>query len=192
MKKFFIAAISALTLSAASALAQNQGEMYVGGTIGGAYYNKVGQFNFQGEFGYFFIDNFRANLGVGYQHVGNSQEVRTTNDSFVIEPEFAVYIRLIDKLFYTPEIGVDLGWGDANNRYENYSTHQPSFIWNLYLNYACFEYKPVRYLGFTVNVGSISVGGTKVKESNQIPESYEGSFGVNLLASCSIGAKYYF
>jgi hypothetical protein len=175
MKKITILFVAVIAMFATSANAQEKGEMYVGGTLGfsiasvgaNGHMATGGSFNVTPEFGYFVADNLKIGAELTYGISGGTH-------TMLLMPNVAYYLRIVDKLYYTPQLS--LGGGFAAD--SGYSAG--AFAVSLHL--ASLEFKPVENMG--ISVGLVDLNYTRVSKSNGV--------GFNFLTSPSVGFRFYF
>lgn len=215
MKKLFFI-ISAM-LIAATSFAQMRGDMYVGGTLGivsGSsssvqIYNKttiksdpVNSVNFSlaPEFGYFVIDNLKvgAKIGYGVNATGND-DIWANEHNFIIGPNVAYYLKLADRFYYVPEIG--LYASVLSNVADITSNTKTTFTQggiNLAFNIGSFEFMPAPNWGINFNLLGFNFNWVSGNKDLEIvgKETYttinSSQFNFNLCAGAMIGVRYYF
>lgn len=208
MKKILFSAVALLCMGVA-ANAQTKSEMYVGGSICGSMDNSFsgtststslsGSLN--GSFGYFFTDNLRAEMSLGfsgYNTISNDEMLSSSHpgSSFNVRPSAAYYMKIADNIFYTPEIGTSLQFGQNKSISTMNGVKSPEFVssvfnWFVYAYFAQFEYRLNAKFAVSFSLGSLSFGGNSNKQKGSSMEPYtSSSFGLNL-NSGSISVKYY-
>lgn len=229
MKKVFV--FSLAMFIATASFAQMKGEMSVGGKLGvtarsltGSVTMKVGSntetgknnpssavnFIIAPEFNYFVIDNLQITGRLAYgissnamKDIESDSRATVNTHSFMIGPAVSYYLKLADKLYYTPEVGIYASVyveesilktsGDKN------VSKSPAFGGaDLQFNLASFEYRPTDRLGINLNLLTMDVNmltvsenntmmGTEVKTTTNLTD-----FNFNLGAGVTVGVKYYF
>ncbi len=121
-----IAAIVALTFGANAQT--EQGNILLGGTVGGAINNpdnsddtdaSLSEFTVIPQIGYFIADDFALGLGLGYNMLDNRQddtaggENSTVTNTFIVRPFGRYYIELGDQFSFFTELGVGIGFGNS-------------------------------------------------------------------------------
>lgn len=215
MKRIAIVCTLLCFLGVTALNAQNQGDMYISGSIGMAGNStKVTaenttvkspggfQMSITPQFGYFIIDNLELHLGLGYSFqkepdVSDPDYKSSTNTGmFVINPGISYYVPIVEnKFFYAP--GLDLGVGFGSQNYKTETSKEKLFgVTNFYISLSLlsFEYRPVHNFGISFRAGDLTyslmqykqtVGDETMKVSNN-----NFNFGLNL--SASLGFRYYF
>lgn len=161
---------------------------------------------FSPQFSYFVIDNLELSAGLEYNM--NKEFSETYNDKnyfntthiamFTIGANY--YIPVIkDKLFYTPGVQFGFGGGSYKSPDIDYTTDNVAttttkvpFTFGFSADLGKFEFKPVDYLGislnlldFTVLYNTIETGVDEIKASTT---SFTAGFNYGM----SVGVKYYF
>lgn len=192
-KKIIAAAFAALAFTLVGA-AQQKGSISLSGKLGldvGASTSKVKigdnttksdvgynpAFNLDAEIGFFPVDNFKIGLGLGYSYAGSQTAksddkwLMSRTNLFVLNPNFAYYLKIVDRFYYTPEIGVDLGFGGYRTDITTSNNiHQGAFAYNVYLLPANFEFKINKHWSLGMGFGSLGYAGTVIK-ADQDPDS---------------------
>lgn len=119
------------------------------------------------DFGYFVCDNFKVSLNVGWMFNNQATENiygidggwnKTTTSSFELNPSLSYYCRIIDGLYYTPEVGAAFGWG--KHRVPSYTSDErissPCNGWDVYGYVASFEVKVTDTFALGVAYGRIA------------------------------------
>ncbi len=205
MKKL-ITLLTICLLSATAAFAQNEGDMYAGGSISlgaGSYSTTVRQggisstdatpmtttFSIAPTFGYFIADNMRvsASLGYGLESSG-SKDNRTSISSFLIGPEFSYYVCLADNFYYTPEIGIYGGFSAYSQKLGSTTESTTMGAFGITLNFIQLEMRPIENISFSINIMSLEYVGAS-KTVNNVTYS---SNNVRFNFDATIGVRYYF
>ena len=177
MKRLIYLLLSLSVLFSTTAFAQEKGDMNVGGSIGLGI-TAVGNdglsesavtFSFAPEYSYFVVDNFRVGADLSLSIV---EELTT----FTVESAFSYYVKLVDKLYYTPELRI--GGGLAAS--DGYSTG----LFSLGLDLFALEFKPSNRIGLSVSLVNMSF--------IALPEVEINTFNFNLISSPQFGFRYYF
>ncbi len=201
MKKILI--IAAAFLVSATAFGQKKGDMYVGGglTLGagtssyttsyeGTSSTTKGStpvtFSISPSFGYFLWDNIRVggSLAYGVQAQPDSYSTHT----FMVGPEAAYYLRLADKFYYTPELGLYGGLYADSTHSGSTTTTTTWGAFSVGLSLAQVEFRPLGNIAFAVDVMNMGYV-YRSRTENDIKRSY-GSFNFDLNASVAV--RYYF
>lgn len=178
MKKLLVILVAIVACST-SALAQEKGDMYVGGYTGVAI-QSVGvegesvaeaAFAIQPEFGYFVADRLKVGASIGYG-------VSSGTHSFTIAPNVAYYVRMCDGLYYTP--GLELGFAMAAMD----ELSLPGFAMALHL--FTLEFRPTEHFGFSANL--LSLDFAALSKNGITASTVDFTLGV----SPTVGFKYYF
>lgn len=173
-------AVVALSLNV---FGQDKGEVYLLTSVSGSFgqqksntYNYNGtvasttespwdtKLGFNAGVGWFAAKNFRLELALG---VSNEKQPREQTSSsswlysnfldFSVNPSLSYYVRLADRFYYAPEIGVGLAFGKFT--YEDMPSHAwnyPYRCYNFYANLLAFEYRVGPHFGLWVNVGNLN------------------------------------
>ena len=169
MKRLLIVA-AALILGIGATSAQQKGDKYFGGMAGFAIQagNGVGAaLAIQPEFGGFVADNCRLGVSVGYTISGGIHTLTTC-------PNFAYYVRLCERMYYTPGIEAGLVVAASGGVYPGVGVT---------LNMFSLEFRPTKHFGFTANLASV----------NFVALANAGSaLTFNLGVNPTVGFKYYF
>ncbi|MBR6757161.1 MAG: hypothetical protein IKM35_01605 [Bacteroidaceae bacterium] len=177
MKKIFCLLLCLVALFTGNVVAQEKGDMYLGGSIG-LDVSSVGDsglsmstvsFSFTPEYAYFVTNNFRIGAGL-------SLSVADEVTVFTIEPAFAYYVRLVDKLYYIPELKI--GGGVMSS--DGYSTG----VFSLGVNLFALEFKPSAKVGLSLSLVNLSC--------MVLPENELTAFNFNLISTPQFGFRYYF
>ena len=197
--------------------AQSKGEMYVLASASASFgkvrsdtYNLNGlitnttedpsktYLDFDAGFGWFAANNFRLELCLGVSYEKDPRGVSYDNvrlynkfTSFYVCPSLSYYVRLADRFYYAPEVGVMFTFG----KYSHEET--PSMTWNypyrdysIYANLLAFEYRVGPHFALWAGVGCLEYThrdyfdeGKKFFSSNSV------MFDLN---SCLVSAHIYF
>ena len=180
MKKLVLFAV-AMLVSVAS-FAQKKGDMFIAGTISadfgtqttslsdGGYSTSVSQplsssFGFGVEYGYFVADNLRLAMAMSVPFSSSPVEevdgkwLKDKASSFAINPNVAYYVRLADRFYYTPEVGVSFNFGSLKEQLSKSETYKtPFWGWDLYANLLALEFRVSERIAIGALVGGISYG----------------------------------
>lgn len=151
-------------------------------------------------FGYFVTNNFRIELCLsGYyasDPIEKSGEVwlKDKYKGFDINPNLSYFVRLAEGFFYTPEIGVSIGWG--KNTYEQSISQSTNINYSdfaLYLNLLAFQCRLSRCFALGIVVGDLSY---RIRDYNINANMNDGHYNVNQfvvnLNSGGLFANFYF
>lgn len=213
MKKILL--FSVAMLIGVASFAQKKGDMFVAGSISadfgtqkttisdGSYSVSAKQpsgasFSLGAEFGYFVVDNLRLSMYLSVPFSSSPVEevdgkwLRNTAAAFAINPNVAYYVRLADRLYYTPEVGVAFEFGSRKEQLsvsESYKT--PFWGWNVYANLLALEFKVSEKLSIGALVSGISYGNTRFtdKKTDAYLDSSQFNFDLN---NSSVHFRFYF
>ena len=213
MKKIMLFVVAMLI--GVVSFAQKKGDMFIAGTISadfgtqkstlsdGSYSTSASQplsssFSFGAEYGYFVVDNLRLAMAMSVPLSWSpAEEVdgKWLNDkvsAFVINPNVSYYVRLADRFYYTPEVGVSFDFGSLKEeltKSETYTT--PFWGWNVYANLLALEFRVSERIAIGALVGGISYGSTiySDKESDAKLASNQFNFDFN---NSSVQFRFYF
>lgn len=217
MKKILLmAALSAVCITVS---AQNRGDMAVGGIIGisGGSSSVATSFNgnttttsspsstmfeFSPEFSYFIMDKLELSAGLNYgmQRDLNSTTAdgtylySTTNVAmFTIGGNY--YLPIFgDYFYYTPGLKLGFGGGSVTtqNSANSKTTTKVPFAFGLDLELGTVEFRPVDFLGISLNLFNLSVAYNTINTGSESIKLSTTTFGVGLNYGMSAGVKYYF
>ena len=213
MKKILL--FSVAMLIGVASFAQKKGDMFVAGSISadfgtqkttisdGSYSTSAKQpsgasFSLGAEFGYFVVDNLRLSMYLSVPFSSSPVEevdgkwLRNTAAAFAINPNVAYYVRLADRLYYTPEVGVSFDFGSRKEPLsvsESYKT--PFWGWHVYANLLALEFKVSEKLSIGALVSGISYGNTRFtdKKTDAYLDSSQFNFDLN---NSSVHVRFYF
>lgn len=220
MKRFFL--VTCILTIAVCASAQSKGDMYISGSMsisGGNSKTAVTSgstttttespgttsFNIGPEFGYFIIDNLSLNLGLGYSldktYRGKEGDSNLWNKTglFTITPGVNYFVKLCNKVYYTPGVSLELGFGNTTRDITtNTKTKNGAFEFGIDISVLSFEIKPCEHFGITLCAGALSYKHkTTSEEETELDvtvktktTSNKINFGIN--TGAEIGFKYYF
>lgn len=214
MKRFIFVVVFSFICFCLSA--QKRGDMFLSGSVGfsmdkahnyissdGAYTvveRKPFTFLVSAGIGYsyFVMDNFRIGLNLevpfsssyGVQY--NDSYLRKNYFGLYINPELAYHFRLLERLFYTPELGFSYCFGSYKEDVTPDSFYKLPFSgWEVYLNLLSFEYRISRHFSVGVSAGSLSYFDFRLKEKSSYVYFGGGEFSFKL-NEASIRCAYYF
>ena len=213
MKRIVLIAIA--LLGCISLSAQNRGDKYIAGSIGASFGNQNSElydgsytttanqplttsFSVQAEFGYFVADNLRLALALGVPFSSSpttqsgSTWLKTNTFGIQINPNIAYYVKLADRLYYTPEIGASLEFGSYKEDMTTSSSYNANLSgWDIYANILALEFQVSERFAIGVGIGSVSYGYAKVSDKSSSAYLGNGQFRFNLNDS-SVHARFYF
>ena len=213
MKKIFL--FSVAMLIGVASFAQKKGDMYIAGSISadfgtqkstlsdGSYSTSASQplsssFSLGAEYGYFVADNLRLAMALSAPFSWSPEEEvdgKWLNDkasAFAINPNVAYYVRLADRFYYTPEVGVALNFGSLKEeltKSETYTT--PFWGWDVYANLLALEFRVSEKIAIGAVVGGISYGSAiySNKDTDAKLTSNQFNFDFN---NSSVQFRFYF
>lgn len=161
------------------------------------------EFSINPEFSYFVADNFRVGVyaGIGFNSKPTSQDsndnwLKQKSTTFSVGPVFAYYIKLADKLYYTPEIGLGFAYSKGSqdlSTSQSYSLNIMGFYGSIYL--AALEFRPTPKFGMVVSLATIGFGSMSSKEEEIFGQNVKissSAFSYNIGLDPTIGIRYYF
>lgn len=216
MKKIIMVA-TAMVMACGAMSAQQKGDMYVGGILGvaggssktnytansvtvkGDGTPSTTTFTLNGEFGYFFADNWRISGSLGYGLVSNPDRkvddkwLRDNVNMFSIGPSVAYYLNIVGDLYYTPEFGFGAYFGNVKTDLTKSSVQRNGLAgFGFGFHIGQFEFRPSDHFGFSVNVLSFDYAYTKLKGDDSDDYSTTSAVQYNIGIQPSFGVKYYF
>lgn len=180
MKKILL--FSVAMLIGVASFAQKKGDMYIAGSIStdfgtqtttlseGGYSASVSQplgtsFSFGAEYAYFVADNFRLAMAMAVPFSSSPVEevggkwLKDKASSFAINPNISYYVRLADRFYYTPEVGVSVNFGSLKEQLSKSETYKtPFWGWDVYANLLALEFRVSERIAIGALVGGISYG----------------------------------
>ena len=165
---------------------------------------------FSPQFSYFVIDNLELSAGLEYDmskelyDEDNDKNYFNTTHIAMFTIGVNYYIPIVkDVLFYTP--GVQFGFGggsyvtpavntdlNSDNYYNGTETTSIPFAFGFSADLGKFEFKPVDFLGITLNVLDLSVLYNTVKTEIPDLKTSMTNFAAGFNYGMSAGVKYYF
>ena len=119
---------------------------------------------FDAGFGWFVVKNFRLELALGISIEKMPREATSATAwlynrfiGFNMCPSLSYYVRLANKFYYAPEIGVDFTFGKYT--YEDVPSHAwdyPCRCYTFYANLLAFEYRVGPHFGLWVSIGGLN------------------------------------
>ncbi len=208
MKKTIFAA--ALLFASVAAFAQKQGDLFVEGSIdlscgtqkntvvtGSSSSSEKGslgtEFGINLGAGYFVIDNVKVGLDLGFDYMKSGS---SKLPAFSINPNVAYYLELAKNFYYTPELGFAAAFGTDSTTYTlgsmSTTTKYGYSAFGAYLNLLSCEYRINSNFAIGVNVGSLSLLSTKLKDKENTDNYTKNtSFGLDL-GSADVCLRFYF
>ena len=155
-------------------------------------------FGFETSFGYFVAKRFVLGLGVGvgYSKVPDRQEnsewlfVKSTG--LWLKPYLSYYVKLADRFYYKPEVGVTLEMGNSKYNETQYLTETYSYkSLGFFVNLFALEYRIGQHFAIGATVGRLNSLRSKmdIGTSGTTVTTKQWHFDFN---SCEIAAKIYF
>lgn len=155
-------------------------------------------FGIGAEFGYFVADGFRIGLAVGYSYENQPYENinggwnKLSADEFDINPNVAYYVKIMKGLWYAPEVGGTIGFGNVKVPGANDKNTYSANGWDVYLKMLSFEVAVSKHISLGFSYGRISYSSVLVKDI--VPVTY-GDIRTNTfkfdLSGGSVGIKFY-
>ena len=184
MKKLFFSLLCTL-LVGQIASAQNKGEKYAGGIIGISTTSvssegvsaSTTEFSLAPEFGYFVLNRLRVGGSLAY---GLASSDGTTTHTLTIGPNVAYYVKLCDKLYYTPELNLGFAYASTDD------ISACGFTAGIALG--AFEYKPATRWGITLNLVALEYAVLSYPDLDISNNAVSFRLGIKP----TIGIKYYF
>lgn len=177
MKKF--ALLIGMLVLTMNVFAQNKGDIYIGPSLSASYGKQYAAYytsyqayyaskpydfslNPSCEFGFFVANNFRLGVALGIPYSAYV-DVETEDGwdidyslGISINPSMAYYVRLADRLYYTPEIGFKCEvWTDFPRLQDFTDFENNYFGFSVYANLFDLEFRVNEKLALGVGVGSI-------------------------------------
>lgn len=198
-----------------AAFAQDKGEMYLGIALSGSFGNEATEsfdgsyttnsasplttsYNAQAEFGYFIADRIRLALAVGVPYSSSpvSQSGNTwlysKSQGFAINPNVAYYIRIADGLYYTPEIGFSVEFGDFSEDLTPSTSWKAGYGgWSVYANIIALEFRVTDRFAIGAGAGSAHLSSVKISDNSSDAYYTNQQLQVSI-NSASIQARLYF
>lgn len=211
MKRIAIVCTLLCFLGVTALSAQNQGDMYISGSIGmngssskltagNTTVKSPGgfQMSITPQFGYFIIDNLELHLGLGYSFTKEPDDDKSSKNTslFVINPGVNYYLPIVEnKFFYTPGLDLGIGFG-AQNYIDDTSKEKLYGVTNFYvsLSLLSFEYRPVQNFGISFRAGDLTYSLMQYKQTsgNETVKMAVNNFNFGINLGASIGFRYYF
>lgn len=178
MRKKVLLAI-AMLISVAS-FAQKKGDMSVTGIVSvdfGFYTTSFAENNYSttekvpygtsfsvgADYGYFVADNLKLSLAVDVP-VTNYCMGKDENDKWLYNksvslatyPNVSYYVKLGERFYYTPEIGILFEWRKLKEQLTSSNVETSKiFSWGGYLDFLAFEYKVSERIAIATHIGSL-------------------------------------
>ena len=178
MKKTVL--LSFAMLMGVASFAQKKGDMSIGGTFAtdfGSYTmsssmdgygssEKISfgtSFEIGGEYGYFVADNVRLGLGVTFPFSStpfdkvDGKWLKDKTTEFEVNPNVAYYVKLADRFYYTPEIGMLYQGGTIKTQLSPSDTESAQVsTWGGYINLLAFEFQASERIAIGVTFGGVA------------------------------------
>lgn len=182
MKRLVLFAV-AMFIGLAS-FAQKKGDMFIAGSISadfgtqttslsdGGHSTSVSmplptRIGFGVEYGYFVVDNLKLGMSMSVPLTSTPVEevdgkwLKDKTFSFAVNPNAAYYVRLADRLYYTPEVGVSAYFGSLKEQPSKSETYKtPFWGWAVYANLLSFEFRVSEKIAIGALIGDMSYGST--------------------------------
>ena len=176
MKRILLFSIAILT--SVTSFAQKKGDMYVSGffTADLATYSTTSptngtssdwsvldsSFEIGAEYGYFVADNLRLSLGVSFPILNtpvdemDGESYKDITTSFDIFPNVAYYVKMGEKCYYTPTLGLLYRRDNRTTKgTELHASSSHTSTWGAELDILAFEFKVSEKFSIGVNAGKI-------------------------------------
>ena len=178
MKKNVLFAIA--MLMSVTSFAQKKGDMYVAGSFAtdfGSYSMSSSadgyatsektpfgtSFEIGGDYAYFVADNVRLGLGVSFPFSSSPIEkvdgkwLKDKTTEFEVNPNVAYYVKLADRFYYTPEIGMLYQGGTIKTQLSPSDTESAQVsTWGGYINLLAFEFQASERIAIGVTFGGVA------------------------------------
>ena len=178
-----------ITALCISAFAQKAGDVYIGGTLGLSLTNTstekydggrpeltetgpLSAFSLHGDFGWFMGKNLCFALSVSlpvstgpWREYGENWLYASTF-AVNLNPHLVYYVKLMDRLYYTPAIGGILEVGRVYQQMPGATAVKKARGDAIYANVFAFEIKVTEKFAIGVNAGSLCYEMAKVSENN--------------------------
>lgn len=194
--------IAAMLCGSISLLAQEAGDHYLGASFVTSFSDSQTtspEFSVEvgGEFAYFPFNHFRVGIAVGvpfhyYKDIHNHIMLGAQ-----INPNFAYYVKLADKLYYSPEIGGAFEIGSFKRevydiyKYKEVTCHYQG--WEAYLHFFALEFRVNKRFALGVNIGSMVYSTVKTEWHANFEDNKDTNSSVQLsFNNSSVQARFYF
>lgn len=195
--------------------AQTKGDSYISGTISAEFGTQETEvsngslsdsesqplttsFDIGVEYGYFVTDNFRLSIGayVPFTKTPLSKEngewLNSSTIGFGINPNIAYYVRITDKLYYTPEIGGYYEFGDYEQDLSSSKSYKTDYTgWSAYLSFLSLEYRVYKNFAIGANIGGINYSSVEMNDKDSGTDISISQFKFNL-NKAEINVRMYF
>ncbi|MBP5710429.1 MAG: hypothetical protein J6W84_05585 [Bacteroidales bacterium] len=215
MKKLFLL-ISFVAMSTIG-FTQNKGEKYIVTTANVSFGNLLSEITdgyqsvssekplstnigIGAGFGYFVAKNFRIELCLsGYVESNPAEKLgevwlKDKYKGFGVNPNLSYFVKLAEGFYYTPEVGVSIGWG--KNTYEQSINQSTNYNYNdyaFYVNLLAFQCRVSHSFALGIVVGDVSY---RIRDYNINANINDGHYNVHRfifnLNSGGIFAHFYF
>ena len=151
------------------------------------------------EVGYFIRDNikvglkFSYNLTRAYKSEVDGENIYRFTHSVALVPNVSYYIRLADKLYYTPGVDLEIGTTLEKNQI-NTTTTEKTYVdtkVGFKVNLVALEYRLSDQLAITGDFSNFAVS-TTLRKTSDTSKRRTNSASLNVNPSTNIGVKYYF
>ena len=180
MKKLLL--LTVVMLISLGSYAQIKGDMFFGAAISAEFgYQEVvvsqdhyststkqplnASFGCGVEYGYFIANNLRLALALSVPFYSTPTEeydgkwLKNKITAVAVNPNFAYYVRLAERLYYTPEIGAIFNFCSAKNQLTESKSHTGTYWgWNAYVNILALEFKVSEKVAIGAIIGGIRYG----------------------------------
>ena len=155
-------------------------------------------YGFETSFGYFVAKRFLLGLGagVGYSKVPDRQEnsewLFVSNTALWLKPYLSYYVKLADRFFYKPRIGMAFELGNSKYNETLYLTEKyPYKSLGFYVDFFALEYRVDQHFAIGTNVGQLSMAKSvmNIGASGTTVTTKQWHFDFN---SCEVAAMIYF
>lgn len=193
-KTLLVLALAGMSLALS---AQQQGDMYVSGSLGitggnSAVKVNVGNdsqktvtpnaFNFDlgVEYGYFVLDRLAVNIGIGYSMEKSEPNDNSTADQnffnftnvFSITPGVNYYFPLGEKIWYNPGLYLNVGFGNYKVQQDSTTSSKYGLTqFGLGLSLISFEFRPLDHIGITLKAGDLTYDMTSIKVDDSVGDT---------------------
>ena len=155
-------------------------------------------YGFETSFGYFVAKRFLLGLcaGVGYSEVPDRQEnsewLFVKNTALWLKPYLSYYVKLADRFFYKPRIGMAFEMGNSKYNETLYLTEKyPYKSLGFYVDFFALEYRVGQHFAIGANIGQLSMAKSvmDIGTSGTTVTTKQWHFDFN---SCEVAAMIYF
>lgn len=200
MKKLFLTLTAAVALTFAAKAQTEQGNLFLGGSVG-YNYNKINGtdhsnqgFNITPNIGYFISDNFAIGTGIGYSYGKTSYDNSDYDYSdlktqtFNVAP-FARAYKGNDTFKFFGQLSVPMAWGNVK---EDDTKTQTIASYGVQLSPG-LAFFPHRNVGIELSVRGLYYGNDRVKDEASGSKVIKSSFGLaSDFFAPQLGVQFYF